>query len=450
MRIGVFGAGYVGLVTAVCLAEMGHKLQVVEIDESKVEKLNLGINTIYEPGLDELLVRNVKRGNLKFTSDSSSAIQYAEVIFLCVGTPPLPDGSADLSQVDSAINKIIEYTQDNEYKLVVIKSTVPVGTANRLNNIIKTAANERNFEIEIASNPEFLREGSAVNDFMNPDRIVIGASSERGSAILCKVYDDFDCPKVVTNLESAEIIKYASNSFLATKISFINMVADLCEEVGADVSVVARGMGYDKRIGPDFLRAGIGFGGSCFPKDILAFIDAAEYYDLDFSLLKEVITINNKRPQRLVSKLKGVIPDLKDKTISVLGLAFKSNTDDVRESPSAKVISLLMSEGATVKANDPLAIENFMATYKDLSSRVILNTDIIETLRESHAVIILTDWDDYKKIDWEDARKIMKEHIIIDARNMLDQSKPMNFHYIGMGKGRHNLSWSKNILAGMR
>lgn len=442
MKIGVFGAGYVGLVTAVCLAEMGHLLQVVEVDESKVEKLNNGISTIYEPGLDELLERNISRGNICFTSDSRSVIEHSEIIFLCVGTPPLPDGSADLSQIDAAVREILRHTRDGEYKLVAVKSTVPVGTAQRLRSLIQEEARGRRVDIEVASNPEFLREGSAVRDFMNPDRIVMGVVSERARALFSSVYESFDCPKIFTTPETSEIIKYAANSFLATKISFINMVADLCEEVGADVSLVAEGMGYDKRIGPDFLRAGIGFGGSCFPKDLQAFLHVGKSKGLDFGLLEEVIRINNRRPVRAVERLKAHLNGLYGKQIAVLGLAFKSNTDDVRESPAAKLIRLLLQEGAAIRATDPLGIENFKRMYPDLIECVQFHDSAEVSVAGSHAAVIVTEWKEYKNLNWKKIKESMILPVVVDARNILNAQEMMDygFEYIGIGKNLFHMS----------
>jgi UDPglucose 6-dehydrogenase len=436
MRIGVFGAGYVGLVTAVCLAEIGHLLQVVEVDGDKVEKLNNGISTIYEPGLTELLERNISRGNIYFTNDSSSVIEHSEVIFLCVGTPPKPDGSADLSQIESAVREIARYAREDDFKLIVVKSTVPVGTAKQLRELVRNEMQGRRLNLEIASNPEFLREGSAVSDFMNPDRIVMGTVSARAQALLGSVYESFDCPKIFTSPETSEIIKYAANSFLATKISFINMVADLCEEVGADVSLVAEGMGYDKRIGPEFLRAGIGFGGSCFPKDLQAFLHVGKSKGLDFGLLEEVISINNRRSLRVVQKLKAHLNGLNGKKVSILGLAFKSNTDDVRESPAAKLIKLLAQEGAVIKATDPLSIENFRRMYPDLVEYVQFYEQAEAAVAGSHAAVVVTDWKEYKDLNWKQIKDSMARPVVFDTRNMLnaDDMLDNNYEYLAIGK----------------
>jgi UDPglucose 6-dehydrogenase len=436
MRIGVFGAGYVGLVTAVCLAEVGHLLQVVEVDGDKVVKLNQGISTIYEPGLDELLERNVSRGSIWFTDDARTVVDHSEVIFLCVGTPPKPDGSADLSQIESAVRKIADSAKEDEYKLVVVKSTVPVGTAERLGRLVREEAGGRPITIEIASNPEFLRAGSAVRDFMNPDRIVVGADSEKARSMLRSVYESFDCPKMFTTPETSEIIKYAANSFLAMKISFINMIADLCEEVGADVTLVAEGMGYDKRIGSDFLRAGIGFGGSCFPKDIRAFLHVAKSRGIDFGLLEEVMRINNRRTARIVERLRTHLDGLDKKRIAVLGLSFKPGTDDVRESQAAKLIRLLLREGAIVKATDPLGIANFKREYPDLVEEVEFHEQAETAIAGSHAAIVVTDWKEYKTLDWTRIWNEMSRPVIFDTRNLLNPDDMLDLHYEYLAIGK--------------
>jgi UDPglucose 6-dehydrogenase len=363
-------------------------------------------------------------------------IEHSEVIFLCVGTPPKPDGSADLSQIESAVREIARYAREDDFKLIVVKSTVPVGTAKQLRELVRNEMQGRRLNLEIASNPEFLREGSAVSDFMNPDRIVMGTVSARAQALLGSVYESFDCPKIFTSPETSEIIKYAANSFLATKISFINMVADLCEEVGADVSLVAEGMGYDKRIGPDFLRAGIGFGGSCFPKDLQAFLHVGKSKGLDFGLLEEVIGINNRRPLRIVQKLKEHLGGLNAKHIAVLGLSFKSNTDDVRESPAAKLIKLLVQEGAAVKATDPLGIENFKRMYPDLVEHVLFTEQPEAAIMGSHAAIVVTDWKEYKSLDWKLIKDSMARPVIYDTRNMLNAREMLSieFEYLAIGK----------------
>ncbi|MBD2845929.1 UDP-glucose/GDP-mannose dehydrogenase family protein [Paenibacillus sp. IB182496] len=435
MNIGVVGAGYVGLVTAVCLAEVGHNLKVVEVNAEKVEKLNNGECTIYEAGLTELLQNNIQAGRLNFTNHLTDMINDCEAIFLCVGTPPKEDGSADLSQIEAAVKEIVAQSNEGQYKLIVVKSTVPVGTADWLKEIVSSHATGRQV-IEIASNPEFLREGVAVNDFMEPDRIILGVSSIEGKRLLEKLYEPFACPKIITDSNTAEVIKYAANSFLATKISFINMVSDLCEEVAADVSQVAEGMGYDKRIGPEFLKAGIGFGGSCFPKDLSAFLHVGQARGLNFGLLEQVISVNEERPARIQKKIESLVGPLKGKTIAFLGLAFKANTDDVRESPSAKLAALLKKEDVTIRATDPMASANFKAMYAPLAQSMDFFESAEETLKGSDCAVILTDWEHYKAIDWNKIKTIMNRAAVVDARNLYTEQnlRQLGYSYAGVGK----------------
>ncbi|MFN3472083.1 MAG: UDP-glucose dehydrogenase family protein, partial [Aquificaceae bacterium] len=326
MRITVVGGGYVGLTTGVCFAHLGHEVMVVEKLPQKVEMLKSGKSPIYEPGLEELLREGLQKGRIAFTTNLREGLDFSEVIFICVGTPQRPDGSADLSQVEEVARETAKLM--NSYKLLVEKSTVPVNTHKLIKKTVQRYIKDPNIPYDVASNPEFLREGSAIEDFLNPDRIVIGLESQRAKKIFEELYKDFKCPILYTDPATAELIKHASNSFLAMKISFINMVADLCEKVGADVKLVADGMGYDKRIGRAFLNAGIGYGGSCFPKDVKAFIRMAQDYGLDFGLLKEVERINQDRPIKFVEKIKNVLWSLRDKRLAVWGLSFKPNTDD--------------------------------------------------------------------------------------------------------------------------
>ncbi|TVX99751.1 UDP-glucose dehydrogenase family protein [Cohnella terricola] len=436
MNIGVFGAGYVGLVTAVCLSDLGFKVRVVEKDRVKRNKLQEGVSTIYEPGLQEMLVRNLKDGRLIFTDDSPSAIQASEVLFVCVGTPSRPDGSADMSQIEAVTKEIVESSLDSEYKLVVVKSTVPVGTGRWIEKMSALYAKGRKANLEIASNPEFLREGAAVKEFMHPDRIVVGVASERGKSLMEDVYRSFDCPKLFTDSHTAEIIKYAANSFLATKISYINMVSDLCEETGADVALVAEGIGYDKRIGPDFLKAGPGFGGSCFPKDLRAFAHIGKSYGLNFGLLEQVMQINRERSQRMIRKLREQLWVLGGKRIAVLGLAFKPGTDDVRETPAISVIEALLSEGASVLATDPLGIAGFRDLHASLAERISFVQDPEEALRGAHAAVIVTDWEAYRQLDWADIKLRMETPVLLDGRNMLDRNEMRRLGFAFMAVGR--------------
>ncbi len=434
MDIGVFGIGYVGLTTALGFASKGHRVFAVDKDEAKIESLRSGRVPLFEPGAQELLEENRQR--LHFSTDGEEAVKRAEVLFICVGTPSLPDGSADLSQVESVARFIAERMPS--YRLIVEKSTVPVHTAYWIKRTVNLYRKSE-VPFDVVSNPEFLREGSALQDFLHPDRIVIGAETERAREIMRRLYEDFKAPLLFTDVKTAEIIKHASNSFLATKISFINMVADLCETVGADVDLVARGMGLDPRIGPQFLKAGIGFGGSCFPKDIKAFYRIAEENGVDFSLLKEVERINSGRWEKFVQKVKGVIWNLRGKRIGVLGLSFKPNTDDVREAPSLKIISLLLKEGAMVVAHDPAAGKNAKKVLPDLH----LEEDPYTLAKGANAILLATEWELYRQLDWKRIRQLMETPIIFDGRNFLDGRKlaSLGFEYYPVGKpplGRRN------------
>ncbi|WP_162848425.1 UDP-glucose dehydrogenase family protein [Paenibacillus nanensis] len=428
MEIAVFGAGYVGLVTAVCLASQGHRLCVVEKDRAKLDKLRSGHAAFYEPELEGMLADAAGADRIHFTNNSGDAVHSADLLFVCVGTPPLPDGSADLSQVEEVMKTILKHEterkkhEEDKGKLVVIKSTVPVGTAYRLKRMADLYGNGAG-EIEVASNPEFLREGSAVRDFMQPDRIVIGTSGERGEAMLRSVYRNFDCPVLVTDTNTAEMIKYASNSFLATKISFINMISDLCDKVQADISIVAAGMGYDKRIGEQFLKAGIGFGGSCFPKDLSALTAVGRKHHVKVELLEQVIGVNRDRPLRLMEKLKEEMWVLKGKTIVLLGLTFKPNTDDVRDCPAASVAERLLKEQANVVAYDPAGMANFKSLYPELSARIRFADDAYEACRRSDGIVLLTEWPVFKELDWGRISANMEAPFLLDARHFLEEAK---------------------------
>jgi nucleotide sugar dehydrogenase len=434
MKLTVVGAGYVGLTTAVCFAHLGHEVMVVEKLPNKVELLKEGKVPFYEPGLEELLKENLSLGRLSFTTELKQGLNFSEVIFICVGTPQNPDGSADLSQVEEVARETAKIMES--YKLFVEKSTVPVNTHKLIKRTVERYLQRRGKQIEfdVVSNPEFLREGSAIKDFLEPDRIVVGVESQRARQIMEELYRDFKCPVIFTDPATSELIKHASNSFLAMKISYINMVADLCEKVGADVRLVAEGMGYDKRIGREFLRAGIGWGGSCFPKDIKAFIKMAKDHGVDFSLLEEVDKINQRRAVQFVEKVKNVLWSLKGKTLAVWGLSFKPNTDDIREAPSLRIIPLLLKEGAFLKLYDPKAMENFKALYppgKDLT----YEKDIYKTVEGASALLILTEWEEFEKADLERVKELMELPIIVDGRNMYDPKKvrELGFEYYGVG-----------------
>ena len=427
-RITVLGTGYVGLVTGACLANLGWQVTGYDVQEAKIEKLRRGENPIYEPGLEELLAANKSR--LSFTSDLDAAISSADVIFVCVGTPQGDDGRADLSQVE-AVARTIAGKLDR-YRLIVEKSTVPVRTAERIAQTIRMHAPQASFDV--ASNPEFLREGSAIADFQNPDRIVIGVGSERASQMLRAVYAPLKATIVETSVATAEIIKHASNSFLATKISFINMVADLCEKTGADVREVAEGMGYDKRIGRAFLNAGIGYGGSCFPKDVLAFTRIAEDHRVDFSLLEQVHKINQARIDKVFERLKDMLWVLRDKRVALLGLAFKPNTDDIREAPALKIIQRLHEEGARIAACDPQALEN---VRRALGNRIPVDycASAEAAAQGADALLLVTEWSDYTSLDPARLRSVVRTPVVFDGRNALNKPdwEKAGFAYRGVG-----------------
>ncbi len=421
-KIAVVGAGYVGLVSACGFAELGHKVVCVEKDEEKLKSLMEGKSPIYEPGLEELLDKHLSGGNLSFTGDLQEAGKWAQVVFICVGTPSREDGSADLSQVEEVARRISSVIDD--YKLVVEKSTVHVKTAQWIKRTIELYGGKGR-RYDVASNPEFLREGSALYDFFHPDRIVIGVESERAERILREIYSGIDAPILVTDINTAEIIKHASNSFLATKISFINMIADFCEAVGADVKMVAEGMGMDKRIGKAFLGAGIGYGGSCFPKDLKAFIKMAEEHHVDFSLLKEVQRINESRVERFFKKIKGVMWVLKEKEIAIWGLSFKPNTDDIREAPSLRLVPLLLAEGVRLRLYDPKAMENFKKVFPK-SEKVRYFDDPYSALEGAHALVILTEWDEFKRADLSKIRELLLTPMLFDGRNIYEPEDVLN------------------------
>ena len=429
MRIAVAGAGYVGLVTAACLAELGNEVICVDIDEDKIGKLNSGIIPIYEPCLDELVAKNKKEKRLGFSSDLKGAIRKSEIIFICVGTPPKENGEADLSYVEDVALTIAEAM--DSYKVIVEKSTVPVETGEKVAKSIKNY-NVHKADFDVVSNPEFLREGSAVNDFMHPDRIVIGSESEKANKIMKELYSPLKSPVIFTDIKSAEIIKHASNSFLATKISFINAIANICELSGADIEKVAEGMGFDKRIGKAFLNAGIGYGGFCFPKDAEAFIRIAEKLGYDFELLKAVQEINNSQRKHFTKKIEKSLWIVNGKTIGVLGLSFKPNTDDMRFAPSIDIIAELQREGARIKVYDPKAMEK----AKSILKNVVYCSNPYDAAKDSDALVIITEWDEFKNLDFKRIKSLMKHPLIIDGRNIYkpEDVKKESFAYISIGR----------------
>ena len=434
MRVGIFGTGYVGLVTAVCFAELGHTVVAIDKDPQVIARLGDGDPPLYEPGLQELLASNLQAGRLAFSTSPEDGLASSEVVFLCVGTPSRSDGRADLSQVEEVVRSIAPML--NGYKLIVEKSTVPVNTAGCIERALRQSIGSDG-DYDVASNPEFLREGSAIHDFLHPDRIVIGADSERARALLLELYQgDFGCPIVVTTVKMAELIKHAANAFLAAKISFINMVSDLCDKVEADVSVVARGIGLDRRIGPHFLNAGLGFGGSCFRKDLTAFVKIAEELGVDFSLLREVDRINESRVDRLLRKLEQALWVMRDKTVGVLGVAFKANTDDIREAPSLKVMPRLRENGVIARVYDPQAAAKMAKIYPP-DGRLSYVESPYEAGRGAHALVILTEWEEIRSLDLGRLRSVMKAPVIVDGRNLFEpaQMREKGFEYYSLGHG---------------
>ncbi len=433
MKIAVIGTGYVGLVTAAGLAELGHKVIGTDKDLDKIAKVSRGVVPIYEPGLDELLESHLKKRNIFFSPDLNKTIEEADVIFVCVGTPQHADGSADMSQIEEVSRQIAENL--NRYKLVVEKSTVPVKTSSWIKRTI-SLYKKTDREFDVASNPEFLREGSAVSDFLSPDRIIIGVETERARDILCGIYEKFKDRIVVTNIDTAELIKHASNSFLAMKISYINLISNICEKTEANVEQVAEGMGLDPRIGSRFLKAGIGYGGSCFPKDIKALTRIGEDLGVDMSLLKEADRINADRVRVFVDKVRRALWILKDKTIAILGLAFKPETDDIREAPSIKVIRDLLQEGARLRLYDPKAMENMKQLYPEEPERLQYFSSPFEAAEKANALLVLTEWDEFGNLDLKKVKEAMANPIIVDGRNVFnpEEVKKLGFEYYSIGR----------------
>ncbi|MFQ5736143.1 MAG: UDP-glucose dehydrogenase family protein [Thermodesulfobacteriota bacterium] len=432
MNICVIGTGYVGLVTGTCFADFGVHVSCVDKDSSKIEMLNRGEIPIFEPGLKELVDKNSAEGRLTFTTDLGEAIKSSLVIFIAVGTPPKGDGSADLRYIEEVARTIAANL--NGYKVVVTKSTVPVGTGSLIERII---AEEQggDHKFDVVSNPEFLREGSAVEDFMRPNRVAIGARSPQAVAILKDLYSPLyllETPFVVTDIETAELIKYASNAFLATKISFINEVANLCERVGADVSMVARGMGLDQRIGTKFLHPGPGYGGSCFPKDTTAITSIARSHGYTFSIVEAVVEVNARQRLLMIEKIKKLVGELRGKTIGALGLAFKPNTDDIRESPAMDIIRALIDEGAAVKAYDPAS----MAGASKVLPEVTYCKDTYEAAEGADALVILTEWNQFRKLDLPRIKGLLRSPSVVDLRNIYDPAamRDLGFEYTSVGR----------------
>ena len=430
-RVGIIGVGYVGLVTGTCLAEVGHDVYGIDSNTEKIEMLKRGEVPIYEPGLNELIKKNMAEGRLSFGTDTAECVKRADIIFICVNTPPKENGQADLRYVELAARNIAQALDG--YKIIVDKSTVPVHTGEKVTETIKRT-NKEHLDFDVVSNPEFLREGSAIEDAMHPDRIVIGVTSERAAEAMRELYEPFDAPIIVTDIKSAEIIKHACNSFLAMKISFINSVAAICELAGANIDEVVQGMSLDARIGGQFLRAGIGYGGSCFPKDVAAFIHISKELGYEFDLLKAVQHINTEQRQRFVKKIEETLWVVGGKTIGVLGLAFKPDTDDMRNAPSIDIIRALHKEGAHVRAYDPAAMPNAKTLLEDVE--VTFCADAYEAADGADALVIVTEWNEFKQLDLERVRTLLAQPIIIDGRNVFDPARMEEIGFIYKSVGR--------------
>jgi len=432
MKIAVFGAGYVGLVTAACLSNLGNFITCVDIDTTRISNLKKGIVPIFEPGLTELIQTNFKEGRIDFTTDDKAAIQNSDVIFIAVGTPQGDTGEAYLGHVFKVAESIGKYM--NSYKVIVDKSTVPIGTADQVREHVKKHQTKK-LDFDLISNPEFLREGQAINDFMIPDRIVIGVESDKAKSIMLSIYRPIERtgrPILVTDIKSAELIKYASNAMLATRISFMNQLSKLCEVTGADIKTVAKGIGLDNRIGPRFLHAGIGYGGSCFPKDVQALIATLKQKGCEADILEAVNNANARQKALMPAKVKSILKDLKGKKIAVWGLAFKPKTDDMREAPSIVVVNELQKMGAKITAFDPVAEETSKKSLKDIS--YVKNP--YDALKDADALVINTEWDEFRSPDFSRMKKLMKGHYIFDGRNIYDPKniKAAGFKYISIGR----------------
>ena len=452
MNICVVGVGYVGLVTGTCLADFGHNVICVDSNEKRIENLKKGIMPIYELGLEELVRRNVKESRISFTTDLKKAVHSSLAIFIAVNTPNKEDGSPNLTNVEAVVSDIAKHMDG--YKVIIMKSTVPVGTCAKVRSTVEKALNERvslehlaknpdaDYHLpsfSIVSNPEFLREGSAIEDFMRPNRVVIGSASDEATAIMKDIYRPLyllETPMVITTLESAELIKYAANAFLATKISFINEIAHICERVGADVNMIAKGIGLDHRIGSKFLHASPGYGGSCFPKDTVALVDIAKRVGYDMKIVKATIEVNENQKNWMVEKIKGAIGNVNGKTIAILGLAFKPNTDDMREAAAITIINGLKAAGAKIKAFDPVAMDEARKILKDIE----YCKDAYEAVRGSDALVIMTEWNEFRQLDLGKVKELLKAPVIIDTRNIYEPERMqrLGFSYECVGRRRNS------------
>ena len=432
MHISVIGTGYVGLVTGACFAEFGVDVTCVDIDSEKIGRLSAGEMPIYEPGLEQLVSKNTQSGRLRFTTDLKQAVEQALVIFLAVGTPPKEDGSADLSFVEAAARSVAEHM--NGYKVIVTKSTVPIGTGEHLRKLIREQVGTR-VGFGIVSNPEFLREGAAINDFMRPDRVVLGSRDEEAIAIMRDLYRPLyliEAPFVLTSLEAAELTKYAANAFLATKISFINEIANLCESIGCDVHDVARAIGMDRRIGSKFLHPGPGFGGSCFPKDTQALAAVAREFGRDSMIVDAVIEVNRRQREAMIPKIEKLVGKMEGKTIAVLGLAFKPETNDMREAPAIDIIKGLLERGANVRAYDPVAMKEASEVLPELTYLA----DEYEAVTDADALVFVTEWNQFRALDMRRIRDLMRSPKIADLRNIYEPAdmRDLGFEYTGVGR----------------
>jgi UDPglucose 6-dehydrogenase len=432
MNICVVGSGYVGLVTGACLADFGVQVVGVDKDHAKVEALSQGKVPIYEPGLETLVQKNMEEGRLRFSTELGPAIEEAQAVFIAVGTPPKSDGSADLTFIREVASSIAQHL--NGYKIIVTKSTVPIGTGKMIEQIVREGAGNKH-KFAVVSNPEFLREGSAIEDFMHPDRVVIGTSDPKAAEVMLDVYSPLvaaDVPFIITGVETAELIKYASNGFLATKISFINEVATICEAWGADVEVVAKGMGLDSRIGPKFLSAGPGYGGSCFPKDTRAVAQIARDQGLKFRIIEAVLEVNEGTQARMLTKIEHALESLAGKTVGVLGLSFKPNTDDIRESPALPIVQGMLDRGASVRAFDPEAMEG----CRPLFPTVHFCENAYEVAEGADALVIVTEWNQFRKLELDRLQRALRRPLVVDLRNLYEPEKmaAAGFEYVSIGR----------------
>jgi UDPglucose 6-dehydrogenase len=434
MKLSIIGTGYVGLVSGVCFAENGNEVICMDVDEKKIEHLRKGDPVIYEPQVKELLQKNISEGRISFSTSLEETVQNSEIIFLCLPTPPYEDGSVDLSRVLDVSNKIAEHL--NGYKIIVSKSTVPVGTCDRIREII---SKKTNHEFDIVSNPEFLKEGAAVNDFMSPDRIIIGTSSKKAAGIMRELYNSFMRVSeriIVMDEHSSELTKYAANSMLAMRISFMNEIANICEHAKADIDMVRTGIGSDARIGNSFLFPGVGYGGSCFPKDVKGLISTSDEYGYDFRLLKAIDDVNMNQKLRFTEKIlnhfKG---NVKSKTIAVWGLSYKPRTDDIREAPAITIIKKLSEAGAKIQVFDPAAMDNFKEQFGKIPNLKFCKNNY-DALKEASALVLVTEWNEFRNPDIDKMKSLMKEHVVFDGRNIYkpEQLEPEGFTYYGIGK----------------